>query len=75
MLLETAEMEIKIQALARGKHNRSFWRLPTGATEKRYHGFQYGDGRIIESLALRDKRSCKGKAETLLERASQGFAL
>jgi hypothetical protein len=75
MLLGIAEMENNIQALANEKHNRSFWRLPTGATKKRYHGFQYGDGRIIESHALRDKRSCKGKAETLLEKASRGSTM
>jgi hypothetical protein len=39
MLLETAEMEINIEALAGDKHNRSLWRLSTGAAGKRYHGF------------------------------------
>jgi hypothetical protein len=33
--------------------------MSAGASSKRYHGFQYGIGRIIESCAPRDKRSCK----------------
>jgi hypothetical protein len=30
---------------------------------KQYHGSQCGVGRIIETCALRDKRSCEGKIE------------
>jgi hypothetical protein len=33
--------------------------MSAGASSKRYHGFQYGVGRIIESQDARDKRSCK----------------
>jgi hypothetical protein len=58
-------MEINIQALARGKYNRSFERLIAKVTGKRYLGFQCGVGWIIESPALHDKRSCAGKVAAL----------
>jgi hypothetical protein len=63
VLLGIAEMEINIQALARGKYNRSFGRLITKVPRKRSLGFQCGVGRIIESPALDDKRRCAGKME------------
>jgi hypothetical protein len=58
-------MEINIQALAHGKYNRSFERLITKVTGKRYLGSQCGVGWIIESPALHDKRSCAGKITAL----------
>jgi len=54
-------MQIEIQALARGKYNRSAWRLSAGVMRKQYHGFLGVLQRIIESRALRDKRSCARK--------------
>jgi hypothetical protein len=64
-------MEINIQALARGKCNRSIWRLSAGVMGKQYHGFLGGLQRIIESRALRDKQSCKGKEYSVRPTAFQ----
>ena len=58
-------MEIEIQALAHGKYNRFLGRLITGGSGKRYHGFQCGDGRIIERPAPCDKQSSNGKEFSL----------
>jgi hypothetical protein len=63
VLLENAEMEINIQARACGKYNRSVGRLSAGVTGKRYHGFQCGDGRIIESPAPHDKQVVEGNTK------------
>jgi hypothetical protein len=49
-------MENNIQALAREKRNRFAGRLSVLGHGKRYHGCRYGVARIIESLALDDKR-------------------
>src|ERR1035437_3277854 len=54
-------MEIEFQALAHGKYNRFLGRLITGGSGKRYHGFQCGDGRIIERPAPCDKQCSNGK--------------
>jgi hypothetical protein len=58
-------MEINIDAFAQGTINLPVGRLSTGVTDKRYHGFHCGVGRIIESPAVPDKQSCARKPETL----------
>src|ERR1035437_2753973 len=50
-----------------------FWRLNSKVTRKRSLGFQCGVGRIIESPALRDKRSCSGKTEYRSQYRKKGF--
>jgi hypothetical protein len=50
-------MEINVQALAQGLSARFSGWLSAVASDKQYHGFQCGVGRIIESPAACDKRS------------------
>jgi hypothetical protein len=46
-------------------------RLSAGVMGKQYHGFLGGLQRIIESRALRDKQSCKGKEYSVRPTAFQ----
>ncbi|HEY1257216.1 MAG TPA: hypothetical protein VGF01_20790 [Terracidiphilus sp.] len=50
-------MEINVQALILGLPTRFVRVNSRRSTDKPYHGFQYGVGRIIESRAPCDKRS------------------
>jgi hypothetical protein len=66
-------MEINVQALAQGLPARFFGWLSAVASDKQYHGFQCGVGRIIESPADCDKRSFKKQGSGVRDQGSASF--